>query len=69
MPRENKVRIVSNGTTQGTYVSVGGERVPGVVKVTIDPMTAKGGLVRATIEVVGAELDITAYTETDGVIA
>jgi hypothetical protein len=54
-PRKRKLKVVSDGTPNGTTIYVDGEPLDGVKKVTWEIST--GGYAKATIDIIGSEID------------
>lgn len=60
----NNLLIKSSGLAMGTQVlTPNGETLKGVTKIVINPIEVGGGLVTATITVIGVRLDIQATVE------
>lgn len=54
-----KIRIVSDGTTYGTFVTTNGVRIEGITKIEFEPITPNG-LILAKLTLIVDSLDIEA---------
>ena len=54
----DNIKIISDGTTEGTRVKIGDTFINNITKIEIEPLEAGGGLVRAKLTIDVAELEM-----------